>query len=190
MQFMKLSKLLPDISRFVLATWMSLSLLAYLHTDVSARPPVGITQRKINDYAAAIEGCRQTIVDSTGLRQAAEPLPAYVVRVCMKMPGEGSNAYRARVGKYVEALEKVSYITASCTTMPALKHSDSANTKLWSRTVKDFGYMPKRMIQVEAAWKVAQTGDNASKTAVIGKEILITLQLALDAYNNLRDARP
>jgi hypothetical protein len=149
-----------------------------------------LTQRRVNDYSAALERCRRSILVSPGLRGQIEPLPAYISRVSARLPGEDTYHYQIRVRSYIAAIEAAAESTASARMLPTLKNNSVANLSLWRRAVRDLGYLPKRIVQVRSAEQSAIHDPGASTAKSLASELLITIQLILDAYSNLRDARP
>lgn len=165
------------------------------HRAVAQGVPA-ITQRHLNDYAAALEKCRRALLEVPGLRKDKEPLPAYILRISSHLPGEAQAQYLKRVAGYVDTLDSACTSVVGAAVVPPLKNGSAANTALWQRAARDIGYLPRRMTHVRAAFRTAQKAAGHASiqdTAVqhaIGSEILQTVQLILDAYANLRDARP
>lgn len=157
----------------------------------NASPAAHITQRHINDFAAALDRCRRSILETSGLRAPGEPLPAYLNRIVMPLHGETMANYRVRITGLIGALESAADSTQEARTVPALRNTTQANTALWRRTAKDLGYLPKRMVHVNSAWQSASKSKTPPADAkTLASEILQTLQLIIDAYTNLRDALP
>jgi hypothetical protein len=155
-----------------------------------AQPAGHVTQRQINDFAASLERCRRTVVVAPGLRNPGETLPAYISRVAARLPREDSSSYHVRVKSYIDALAAAADSTASARVMPALKDVGAANSSLWRRAARDLSYLPKRMVQVRTAARAVFTNPAGAAPQALASEMLTTLQLVLDAYSNLRDARP
>jgi hypothetical protein len=159
-------------------------------TIVSAQNASHVSQRRINDYAAALERCRRSLLVEPSLRTIGETLPAYISRVTSPLPHEDRPHYQSRLNSYIDALELAAESTVPARSIPPLRDSSSANSTLWRRAARDLGYLPKRMVQVRAMANTAFSNPDAVRYHAVGSEILTTLQLVLDAYNNLRDARP
>jgi len=156
----------------------------------SAQSGPAVSQRRVNDYAASLERCRREILETPHLRLAGEPLPAYLARVCTLLPGEAKTAYLNRVSGYVRSVAIAVDSTESARVLPTLKHADSSNLALWTRAVRDLGYLPKRMTFVRAAWRGAELQTDPAHCSELATQMLQTLQLMIDAYSNLRDAEP
>jgi len=155
-----------------------------------AQPAPSITQRHINDYSAALERCRRKLLIDPGIRLHDEPLPAYILRISARLPGEDVPHYKTRLSAYVDALASATDSTASLRSLPALKSSSASNTALVMRASRDLSYLPKRMERVRLAAKAATANNGAAPAKALASEMLTTIQLILDAYSNLRDARP
>ena len=153
-----------------------------------ARNP--ITQRRLNDYSAALEKCRRSLLDTPGLRNPGETLPLYILRIASRLPGEDSAHYQKRENSYVDILGEAADSTASARMVPALKNTSAANVTLWRRAVRDLGYLPKRMVQVRSSASSVSAKSGGPAAKALASEMLTTLQLVIDAFANLRDARP
>lgn len=151
-------------------------------------PTIG--QRRINDFAGAIERCRREILDGPGLRTVGEPLPAYLDRVCGMLPGETKSQYLKRVSGYVLSLSTATDATAECRMPPTLKNADPENVELWRRIVRDSGYLPARMAHVQKAWRAAEANADSPHYKRLSAEVRQTLEIMIDAFSRLRDARP
>jgi hypothetical protein len=166
------------------------ALLAWLTLQTAAAQPGKPTsQRRINDYAAAIERCRRELLEEPKLRLPGETLPAYIARICSPLPGETRTAYLHRAAGYVRSIEKAAVAADSGKVMPTLVHADATNTAHWTRITKDIGYFDRRVDHVRDAWNRVEHSPDL-KADAFSAEVLTTLQLMIDAYGHLRDAAP
>ncbi len=162
-------------------------------TPAEGQTQAFLTQRRINDYSAALEKCRRSLLVSPGLRKQGETLPAYILRIAARLPGEDSAGYLKRENSYIDILQEASDSTASARVVPALKDTSAANVTLWKRAARDLGYLPKRMAQVrsaEGSASVQPAAQHGGPAPALATEMLTTIQLVIDAFSNLRDARP
>jgi hypothetical protein len=168
------------------------SLLAGLPALASAQRAGAalVTQRRINEWAAALERARFAIVEDTRLRQPHETLDSYLKRIAQPLPGEPPAAYDRRITGYLDALSAAVDATEPARRMPALKDESLSNRQVWQRAVRDIGLLPKRVRLLRSAWQATWHLLSGRSVHSFGAELAQTLDLVLAAFASLRDARP
>lgn len=150
-----------------------------------------LTQRRINEFAAALDHAVRTLVEDTGLRQPRERLPAYLRRIAVPLANEGPSAYRKRIESYLRAFEKAAQVTKPIRQTPRLQDTSPANQTLWEQTVRSARLLPDRVEKLRAVWKRERLRlAEAQEASALGQEFYRTLQPTLTAREGLRDARP
>jgi hypothetical protein len=96
------------------------------------------------------------------------------LRIAARLPGEDSAHYQKREDSYVEILAEAADSTASARVVPLLRNTSAANVTLWRR----------------AAASGVSAKSNEASAHTLSLEMLTTLQLVIDAFANLREARP
>ena len=158
------------------------------------RPAVAATpllsQRGINEMAAALESVRLTLIEDTGLRRPQEPLPVYLDRLALPQSGEAAGVYDSRMEGYLKSLRRAVVATAPARHSLFLRHTDAANQQCWQRAAQALSLLPARVDKLERAWRQARRGDRAAADPRLGGQLAQTLGLVLAGYSALRDARP
>ena len=85
--------------------------LAQMHTVLTpvSGAASAVTQRRINEWAAALEQARWTLVEESGLRQPNETLHVYLYRVAQPLSAESPAQYTARIDSYLAAFASQAY---------------------------------------------------------------------------------
>lgn len=174
----------------LLAAVTVIFLLVYARAQGTVDSP-RMTQRRINEFAAALDHGVRTLVDDTGLRQRREKLTVYLHRVTVPLPNETLPDYRTRIERYVFALEAAAKATVPLHRMPTLSDTSPANQTQWERVTQSLRYLPARVKKLRGVWEsqyARQTSLPTSRT--LEAEFYRTLLLTLSARDGLRDARP
>lgn len=148
-----------------------------------------LTQRSINEYAAALERARFALVEETRLRLSGEPLSAYLRRIAQPLPGEPTIAYRARITSYIRSLSLCAEATTPLHHMPLLWDNGERNRQSWQRAVRSMSLLPVRTRKLRAAWHSFAV-KNAQAQRSLDAELAQTLDIVLAAFAALRDATP
>ncbi len=154
----------------------------------AAPPPTFVTQRRINEMAAALETARLALIEGTGLRRPGEGLTAYLYRIAAPLPGEPPTAFRAREQGYLAALTAAAAGTVPARRMPRLHDESPSNRQLWDRATHALSYLPKHLDRLQAAWR-KRPEPNGSAPAFT-TELRACLDLVIAALADLRDANP
>jgi hypothetical protein len=176
--------------------WLSLQRLA-------AQPAhnIPMSQRRINELAAALQQARLNLIENTGLRQPQEPLPGYFLRMAYPSTTVNDEVRQKRIAEFIATTKRVARDTASIRNLPMLSHNDTANVQLWLKAVRAVDRLPVCITRLKAAWQAvrqdelrnSQSSDPAVAGAPyrrLGAELTQTTELILVAYNALRDAKP
>lgn len=172
---------------------------------LSVMPPTAayaqerLTQRRINEFAAALEQARFVLVEGTGLRRKGEPLQPYLHRISQPLPSETLTAYLTRISRYVDALAAAADATAPLRHSPPLSDGSMENQAVWRRSMRALSLLPARIRKLRTAWRTIRTlivhPSAASRSNVpappqMDVELTRTLELELSAFSALRDALP
>jgi hypothetical protein len=173
--------------RFILAL-CGVSLLAYT-MPIGAQQSVGppLTQRRINEWAAALLRARSAIVEETGLRRVGEPLNVYLIRIAHPLPGENPASRQRRLTGYVDALAAAVQATAELRRLPELHAADPANLQVWQRAVRDLAQLPDQVHRLREAGLAASTLRPSRRFDL---QLTECVALVLGAFAALRDAQP
>ncbi|HZO88638.1 MAG TPA: hypothetical protein VFB38_09900 [Chthonomonadaceae bacterium] len=152
-------------------------------------PPVPITQRRINEMAAALEEARRTLIAETGLRLPGEALSHYLARIAAPLPGETPARHRARITGYLAALQRATALTASGRQAPHLLDDRPANRLAWEQAASALRHLPGHVARLEAAWQRCRESRNPPSREFVA-ELGESVHLLLTAYEKLRDAQP
>lgn len=145
-----------------------------------------VTQRRINEWAGALQRARYALIEETGLRRPEEPVNAYLGRVVRPLPGERPDVYRRRIAGYVAALSSAATATSGACRMPALRDSGAANSAVWRRALSAIAALPEHVRRMQAAEPACFSGQPRRFNA----ELAESVALVLSAYLALRDAQP
>lgn len=181
--------------------------LAQMHTVLTpvSGAASAVTQRRINEWAAALEQARWTLVEESGLRQPNETLHVYLYRVAQPLSAESPAQYTARIDSYLAAFAKATAATLSVRRMPTLLDNSTANQIVWQRAVRAISLMSGRVRKSQTTWTrtrklilqkssgvqgTKKTFFDTAGSNVLGSELEQTLGVVLEARSALRDARP
>lgn len=150
-----------------------------------------ITQHRINELAAPLEGLRNVIL-LPGLRQKHEALPAFFHRITLPLAGESRVHYCARVEGYLHEFAVAAKELSAFRTIPPLHANDAANRALWRRAVQGVTDLPGRVQKMREAWRhdLAAPGQFPPKANTLAGEMARTMETVVAAHDALRDAAP
>ncbi len=164
--------------------WMSVLLAGMLLSS----PGHALTQRGINTLAASLLRTHRALIETPGLRQPAEALPAYFLRLLALQPGEVPAVRKARITGYLKLAAETVDSTASARQTPALHDTSAGNRALWRQASLNMTDLPGDLAKAQAAWKREETPSTPPKeTAQALARLLWHIQ---NAYAALRDVRP
>ncbi len=149
-----------------------------------------VTQRQINEWAAALQRARFTLIEDTGLRQPGETLDAYLRRVAQPLPGEKSPAYRTRIEGYIGALAQATHATAPARHIPQLRDGSQVNRQTWQRATRMLSLLPARLLRLRGAQQASQHPGGPESARSLEAELIQSMDVVLAAFSALRDARP
>lgn len=133
--------------------------------------PGGITQRRINEYAA---GCVSAQAALSGLRGA-------------RRPGENSTQFHSRIHGYLASLDQLLKDLAPLRKPVALKSSTPENTQLWHRVAAAVNRLGIDVAAAHSAWDATPKLGERSR---LGEKLLRALSTVQAILNSLRNARP
>ena len=144
-----------------------------------------LSQRRINEYAAALLSAERALLEAPRLRLPNEPLPAYCRRLVLPLPNEKEAERRARINGYFAALEKAANQTAEIRKAPPLLDAELENQKRWKLISASVSALPRCLQSLRADFQREKTAPNA-----LPNELIQTLYAIHAAKEALRDARP
>lgn len=168
--------------------------LLFLCGACPAQAPISVTQRQINEQAAALERARRAVAEDSGMRRPGEPLNGYLARLSVPSAHEAPAAYRKRIEGYLALFHRAAEATASARSVPTkLKDSSAGNRRTWETTSRALGFLPKRTETLSLAWRPLQSasaGAGPEDRKRFASELSETMHLVITGLDGLRDARP
>lgn len=154
--------------------------------------PVSLTQRRINEIAAALERAHYALIEGTGERHSGELLPEYFARLMAKLPQETPAQHKARIERYLDALTRVTAASAPLRRLPALSDNSAGNRQVWQRAVQALAELPALTAKLRAEWphELPKLSTPAVKPDSFDSELARAVWLVTTALSNLRDAQP
>lgn len=150
----------------------------------------GITQRGINNYAAALQRARYTVIERAGLRNPGEPLVPYLMRISSPLPGESRAKYLARVHKYISAIINASKETEDLKTAPDLIDTDQANRKAWNHAVRYSLLFPREVVKLKSDWNLLKKKNSIELSRKFQNELINCIQTEIAEFDILRNVLP
>lgn len=154
----------------------------------AGRPAQAVTQRRMNTLAACLYQTNQTLVEETGARLPAEPLPTYFSRLLALQPGEKPAARHARVSGYLALLTQAADKTAELRKIPALHTTSAPNRALWQQISLNLNDVSSYLAKARTDW--AQEENRPGTPSETAKGLAQTIWHIQNAYAALRDALP
>ncbi|WP_044949070.1 hypothetical protein [Chthonomonas calidirosea] len=146
-----------------------------------------VTQRCINQWAAAADDVRHAIVVDTGLRLPGEQLDAYLRRIALPLPNETPQAYQKRITAYFTAFQKANAHLSQIRELPTLQARTSTNLRIWQQIVLDAHSAPRQLHFLQIDWTRRNRAQGRLHFAL---QFDATTNLYIALYNLLRDALP
>jgi len=174
------------------AVLLALQVLVCGRVSAEADRAQRLSQRKINEMAAALETARLALIEDTGLRRPGEPLAAYFDRVIQPQAGEPLVACALRVQGYIDSLSRAADATAAGRHLVAVDHTGTANRLSLRRAAQALSLLPVRVDKLKRAARHASQTSHFGTVSYhhwLGAQFNETLELVLAAYSALRDAR-
>ncbi len=154
-------------------------------TAVGQTAPAPLSQRRINEYAAALLTAESALLEAPRLRRPNEPLPAYCGRLVLPLPNETQARRGVRINGYFAALERAAAQTAEIRKSPPLCDSRPENQKRWQTIAAALAALPRCLRSLRADFQREK-----SAPAALPTELVQTLYALHTAKESLRDARP
>ncbi len=150
----------------------------------------GITQRGINNYAAALQRARYAVIENTGLRNPGEALVPYLMRISSPLPGESRSKFLARVSKYISAIINASKETEDLKSAPDLIDTDQVNRKAWNHAVRYSLLFPREVVKLKSDWNHVKKKNSIESSRRFQNEFINCIQTDLAEFDILRDVLP
>jgi len=154
--------------------------------------PASLTQRRINEIAAALERAHYQLIEGTGARHSGETLPDYFAHLMAKLPQETPAQHKARIEGYLAALSRVTSASAPLRRMPVLNDNSARNRQVWQRAVQALAELPGYTSRLRTEWphEAQKLSSPAAKPDSFDSELAHAVWLVTTALSALRDAQP
>jgi len=154
--------------------------------------PAALTQRRINEIAAALESAHSALIEGMGTRHPGELLPETFAHLAAKLPQETPAQHKARVERYLAILSRAVAASAPLRRMPALNDTSAGNRQVWQRAVQALDTLASYAARLRAQWphELPKLSSPVAKPDSFDTDLAHAVWLVTGALRALRDAQP